>query len=165
MKALSLWQPWATLWCKGLKLNETRRRGLSHRGLLVVHAAMRWTDAQLELCSTPAFREVLAPLAGLPASCAESDYLRALDRILPRGGLIGQVHISDCMKITDAVRRQVTGRELAFGDYSAGRFAIVANEHMHWPEKLPWRGQQGLFEVPAADIAGHLSALIERGHS
>ena len=38
MKALSLWQPWASLWCSKRKVHETRHWRCSHRGWLLVHA-------------------------------------------------------------------------------------------------------------------------------
>jgi len=165
MKALSLWQPWATLWAMGLKLNETRSRGLSHRGLLAVHAAKKWAMFQQELICTPPFREVLGQLAGIPDGASEHEYLRDVVKVLPLGAMVGQVHIADCMKITESVRRQVTGRELAFGDYTPGRIAIVANGHLKYSKPLPWRGAQGLFEIPTDAIATHLAALIDGGAS
>lgn len=40
MKAISLWQPWASLIADGRKVWETRPRPLSHRGLLAIHAGL-----------------------------------------------------------------------------------------------------------------------------
>lgn len=41
MKALSLWQPWASLMALGVKQNETRSWPTSHRGDLLICAAKR----------------------------------------------------------------------------------------------------------------------------
>src|ERR1700686_4960464 len=41
MKAISLWQPWASLWCSTRKVHETRRWPTSHHGWLAVHAAKK----------------------------------------------------------------------------------------------------------------------------
>lgn len=39
MKALTLWQPWASLWAHQLKINETRSWATTYSGPLAVHAA------------------------------------------------------------------------------------------------------------------------------
>lgn len=41
MRALTLWQPWATLVALGVKTIETRSWGTSYRGPLLIHAARR----------------------------------------------------------------------------------------------------------------------------
>lgn len=41
MKALSLWQPWATLIANGAKQIETRSWSTSYRGPILIHAAKR----------------------------------------------------------------------------------------------------------------------------
>ncbi|TRU31740.1 MAG: ASCH domain-containing protein [Microcystis aeruginosa Ma_QC_B_20070730_S2] len=41
MKAISLWQPWASLVANGLKLYETRGWPTKYRGVLAIHAAKR----------------------------------------------------------------------------------------------------------------------------
>src|SRR5581483_10298670 len=44
MKAISLWQPWASLWLTDAKIHETRHWPTSHRGWLLVHAAKPQID-------------------------------------------------------------------------------------------------------------------------
>lgn len=44
MRAITLWEPWATLWAGGKKVHETRSWPTKHRGLLAVHAAARMPD-------------------------------------------------------------------------------------------------------------------------
>ncbi len=46
MKAISLWQPWATLVALGIKQTETRHWATKHRGQLAIHAAKRWRPEQ-----------------------------------------------------------------------------------------------------------------------
>src|SRR5437868_804524 len=43
VKALSLWQRWASAMALGWKRIETRHWSLSYRGLLAIHAAKRWS--------------------------------------------------------------------------------------------------------------------------
>jgi hypothetical protein len=50
MKAISLWQPWASLWVSGRKIHETRSWRTRHRGWLAVHAARR-IEADLSWCA------------------------------------------------------------------------------------------------------------------
>src|SRR3989339_577320 len=70
MKAISLWQPWASLCAVGAKLYETRSWSTSYRGPLLICAAKGGlcTGAILELIEKePAFRKALRPL--LPPDC------------------------------------------------------------------------------------------------
>jgi len=46
MKAISLWQPWATLISIGAKRIETRSWETLYRGSIVIHAAKRWSKDQ-----------------------------------------------------------------------------------------------------------------------
>ena len=80
MKALSLWQPWASLWCSPAKIHETRHWPLRHRGKLVVHAAKKFVrDVD------PALETIL-----------DSDFGSHWGLELPTGALIGIVAIIDC---------------------------------------------------------------------
>lgn len=62
MKALSLYQPWATPVVAGFKRLETRSWRTDYTGRLLIHAAKAWTSAQRELCGTAPFFEALAKL-------------------------------------------------------------------------------------------------------
>lgn len=44
MKAITLWQPWATLMALGVKRIETRKWATKHRGPLAIHASSRPLD-------------------------------------------------------------------------------------------------------------------------
>lgn len=46
--------------------------------------------------------------------------------------------------------------ERAFGNYRPDRFGWAFEEILPLAEPLPWRGEQGLFEIPAAPIAERL---------
>ena len=48
MKALTLWQPWASLVALGLKTIETRGWRTNYRGPLLIHAAKRSPDAWVQ---------------------------------------------------------------------------------------------------------------------
>lgn len=47
MKAITLWQPWASLIALGVKTIETRSWATSHRGPIAIHAATRKPERQV----------------------------------------------------------------------------------------------------------------------
>ena len=59
MKAISLWQPWATLIAVGAKRLETRSWESRYQGELAIHAAKRWTADEQDLIQASPFREAL----------------------------------------------------------------------------------------------------------
>ena len=50
MRALTLWQPWASAIPRGWKQFETRGRLTHVRGQLAIHAAARWGKEQKAFC-------------------------------------------------------------------------------------------------------------------
>ena len=137
MKAISLWQPWASLWLSPAKIHETRHRPTRYRGMLVVHAAKRKIDEDVDELAAICFR-----LFG-------ADYAHTL----PRGALIGVVDLVDCVPTVIDGRTIPAGfDDETCGDFSEGRFAWRREGFVVFEQPIPWRGMQGLFEVP--DNAG-----------
>jgi len=146
MKALSLWQPWASLMALGLKRVETRGWYMRHRGPLVIAATKTWN------------RDVLKALhdANRP-SCIEddSDWRRMIDRLvgrgvktlgdLPLGAALCIVNVVDCIP-TDRAALSLSNDEKAFGSYDPGRFAIITEMVRTFEKPVPCRGAQGLWE-------------------
>ena len=83
MKGISLWQPWASLWCSSRKVHDTRHWRCSHRGWLLVHAAKHF---EKDFALDDPLRVILDDEFG-------SDW--TLD--LPTGALIGIVNMVDCV--------------------------------------------------------------------
>lgn len=163
MKAISLWQPWATLVVTGAKRFETRSWPTPYRGPLLIHAAKKRNGNldQLQHCD--------------PFAAALHDHLP-----LPYGCIVGVVQLVDCWGverlrradanrskeldeqiaktlkfaghkdavINDALRPMLSGVELAFGDYSPGRFAWVLDRAEAFETPIPFAGAQGFFTVP-----------------
>jgi len=113
---LSLWQPWASLLATGLKQIETRDWPTKIRGQVAIHATkkpFRWADYEgrqwdqfnhhLDACYR---REQIDPWS-LP-----------LHQILAIGEL------ADCVPV-ESIRETLSPQELAFGDYSDGRYALI----------------------------------------
>lgn len=146
MKALSLWQPWASLWACGRKSYETRSWSTDYAGPIAVHAAKRIeteiSDALREICEEEfgGHWQVDLPAGALIAIC---------DRVICKP--IEQVH-------PDAEER-------AQGNFAPGRFAWDAFNMRELPAPIPWRGMQGLFDIPDNLISGALPPPTARQDS
>lgn len=134
MKAISLWQPWASLMASGLKRIETRSWSTKYRGPLAIHAALKFS-----LDQHAAWRGF--KLAGIIDLLAIESFID-----LPIGGIIATVNLLDCIQITD--RNCPSEPELSFGDYTPGRFMWVTENVKPFKKIIPFRGWQGLFNIP-----------------
>ena len=132
MKALSLWQPWASAIFATdhhgvvLKPDETRHWPTNVRGRIAIHAAKRRLDADGHVLSTL-----------LMANMNLND--------MPLGYLIGTVDIVDCVK-TETVKRPHWQK--VWGNYDAGRYAFVLARPLLFETPIPHIGRQGFFNVP-----------------
>lgn len=151
MKAISLWQPWATAVVLGSKRYETRAWPTSHRGRLLIHAAKRQDALSLAETGRHFWVEALG-------------WDRVLDprQVLPFGALIGSVELVDCVPATSLPRLELIeprGRDAAgngrrwfyeerLGDFRAGRWAWRLENPVRFDEPIPWRGRQRVFDVP-----------------
>jgi hypothetical protein len=159
VKALSLWQPWATLVMLGAKRIETRSWGTEHRGPLLIHAGLRSTRELIELCHEEPFRTALRA-AGIG---------RWQD--LPRGAVLGHVNVVAVERIagpfvptaaglseTHEVDTSSDGMmpppepEYSFGNYAPGRFAWLLEEPQAFAKPVPLRARQKLFDVSPEEI-------------
>jgi hypothetical protein len=140
MKAISLWQPWASLWCSPRKVHETRRWRCRHRGWLLVHAAKRFAKGS----------ELDDPLRLI----LDDEFGGNWAKDLPTGALIGMVNVVDCQPTQtlfgDAVASDI---DRICGDFAPGRFAWKRDEFRLFDQPIPYRGAQGIFNVPDDLIA------------
>lgn len=128
MKAISLWQPWATLVAIGAKEYETRSWYTKYRGLLAIHAAKKWDDVQR-------------------AYCQQEPFLSAIgEHGLPLGAIVAVVKLVDVQK-TDAIAKSIGKNERAFGNYLPDRYAWKLELVKRLEKPIPMNGAQGLFEV------------------
>ena len=146
IKALSLWQPWASLVALGVKRYETRSWATNYRGPLLICAAKGGlcTGAILELIEKePAFQKALELL--LPPdhkNLIPYDYLWGMKW----GCALAIVELSICYEMPNNYLLEKIKDELPFGDFSAGRFAWKL-ENVRAIKPFPVKGCQGLFEV------------------
>ena len=126
MKALSLWQPWASYVALGMKRYETRSWGTDYRGPLAIHAARR------ELGMT---ERLLLSRRPLPYGSGE----------MPFGALVATCELVDCLRMTPAIVGDRPPLELELGDWRVGRFAwVLVNVVRIEPFFAP--GSRGLWE-------------------
>lgn len=136
MRALTLWQPWASLIAWGLKQYETRSWRTDYRGPLAIHAGM--TTAGFKAVGyMPQIRRVLAERSTEPHD-------------LPRGAVLCIVQLEGCYPITPEVAgevEQMRGQdEIAFGDWSDGRYAWRLRVLEQFDRPVRAKGNQGFWE-------------------
>jgi len=129
MKAITLWQPWATLIAIGVKPFETRSWATSYRGPLAIHAGK--TREGLRLCEGETEIERALAKAGYTLQS------------VPMGVVVCTARLAEVLTTEEIYKRDLID---PFGDYSADRFGwrLVDIEPLNPP--LPATGKQGLWE-------------------
>jgi hypothetical protein len=141
VRAISLWQPWASLVAVGAKRVETRHWPAPTTIVgqrIAIHATK--TRDWLHLCSVEPFASYVADREALPL-----------------GAIVATVVVDRSRRITPEAAAQLeleAPHEFAFGNY-AGGYAWVLRDVKKLDEPIPFRGSQGIFEVP--------DELVERG--
>jgi activating signal cointegrator 1 len=150
VKALSLWEPWATLVRRGLKLYETRDWPMPASIVgqpLAIHAAKkvfvpeRWHDVFRRQLSAD---EVYPPFS----------YGCILCVVHPHHSIkVGEAKLNFSM--AEPARAK---RELLYGNYididpdsGKQRWATHLKDIRVLPEPIPFSGQQGIFNWPEGD--------------
>lgn len=139
IKAISLWQPWASLWAAGIKIHETRDWPTTHQGLLAVHAAKHQdADAALLWRDLNWHREYSQRI-GIDAK------LPVAFRALPFGAIVGVVHVVRCYRTEHVM--PLPDLEILLGNFQPGRYAWRAENARLFKDPIPWKGRQGFFNV------------------
>ena len=134
MRAISLWQPYASLWLSPYKLHETRHWSTQYRGPLAVHAAKRAetvVDDRVEFL-------------------LRAHFGRDWARTLPRGALIGVLNLDGCERTEKIYPLQpATADDYACGNFAPGRYGWRRGSVFRLLSKpIPYIGRQGFFNVP-----------------
>lgn len=152
MTVISLLQPWATLVVLGAKKIETRSWETPFRGELLIHASLgkhygtgRDKVSCRELCYQDPFRKYI-------------DGGQAYDK-LPFGAIIGKVNMKGCSDTDFYLSCKEGGIELsedgsgsweeqlAFGDFSSGRFGWLFGDAIKFDKPIPAKGKQGFWNI------------------
>lgn len=148
MKALSLWQPWATLIALGVKLTETRGKPIRYTGPLAIHAAKLWNrrtqHAAREFADEhPQFREELVQP--------------------PRGGIVALADVVEVYQFGLQLPDYVTAHDYHAGNFTAGRWGYKLENVRAVHPMVPLPGHQWLWTLTPEEAALVLSRA-ERQH-
>ena len=158
MKAITIWQPWASLIACGAKKFETRSWKTDYRGPIAIHAAARYPFKATKDIPGYVVAEMRQALKSFGILTNWTDF-----RNLPLGKIIATADLVDCHEIMLYGGRGISAypgrlemedgiyypdeQELLFGDWTPGRYAWeLANVKM-LPEPISCKGKQRLWEV------------------
>jgi hypothetical protein len=155
IRAISLWQPWASLVALGEKKIETRSWRPRQEGPLLIHAAKRWKPDQQNLCFRPDFTEALDGLG--------------INKPMPVGGFIALVSVARFVQTDGYFNLDgstiLTDKEFAFGDFGTGRYGWELDNVFDFETIVYARGRQGLF-IPShsqlSKIRTYIPDIYER---
>lgn len=147
MKAITLYQPWASLIALGEKKIETRSWHTNYRGPLAIHASANIPKWAKELCWTEPFRSTLL----------KHEYKMHLGE-LPTGMIITTCNLIDCFEIKEihgriwavnpngtSININVYSNEFYFGDYTPRRYAWILDDIKPIDKPIPAKGHLGLW--------------------
>jgi len=154
MKAISIWQPWASLlFAPGefRKVYETRPRtmGFKPGERIAIHASktlkgMDFYSSISSITHMPDGRMIRAALEAMYGT-------ERSETQMPLGCIIGTVEVQHWQHTADGY--WVSEQERAFGDWRAGRVAIPTREPLLFKTPIPFIGKQGVFRVDDQLIA------------
>ena len=165
MKAITIWQPWASLIASGAKQFETRGWETKHRGKIAIHAAkiIPREIGVVDRSFCHAVQRALFPNA------KDVDMWSNIVQLLPRGAIVAIGDLTACHLISgrttvgpEAVAAQayVGGKltdittctnELLFGDWTLGRFAWELQNVELLETPIYVTGRQGLWNWEESD--------------
>ncbi len=156
MKAITIWQPWASLWVCQAKLFETRSWATSYRGSIAIHSGLAFSNSFPEGFAEVAHDALKKALPGFT-------YMHEL----PRGSIIATAELIGCHRMvlhggrglssaspgwfeTNRGIYEPDDRELLFGDWTPGRYAWEIADVRMLDVPVPAKGKQGLWNWEAA---------------
>jgi hypothetical protein len=147
LKAITLWQPWATLVALNGKRFETRSWPTTYTGPLAIHASKNAAalDAIFGAETPPAYRAMKRLLTSVGLVSAER---------FPLGVVVCTVELVCCWR-TDymAGHELLTEHERIVGDFSPGRFAWGLAKPTPFEPPIAASGHQGLWNwTPPAEL-------------
>lgn len=158
MKAITIWQPWASLLAHRVKTYETRSWETSYRGPIAIHAAAIKVPQVLNRYF-PGERERYIFLDAIGKGlkgCYTTEEIMGILNELPTSSVIATANLVGCHKISSPSSdkhfiRMESGwsemssyTELALGDWSDGRYAWEFSG-MKLTDPVPAKGKQGLW--------------------
>ncbi|MEM7555211.1 MAG: DNA N-6-adenine-methyltransferase [Cyanobacteria bacterium P01_A01_bin.84] len=141
LKAISLWQPWASLIKLGLKHYETRSWKTKYRGKLLICSTAKSTKDQ--------YQQYLK--IGSEVKLPDWD-----ETNFPRGYALAVCDLVDCIEMTPEFISQQSQTEILCGDWQVGRYAWKLKNIQPITEPFAVKGKQGLFNVTSTSLEQYL---------
>lgn len=159
MKALTVWQPWATLWACGAKEFETRGWATSYRGPIAIHAAQKDVYSVMRDMPVKPMTAVFQALqayygihGGVQKKLSETQgcviataELVGCHKMVLHGGR-GMSSSSPGWLETDRGIYEPSEQELLFGDWTPGRYAWELRNVKMLDTPVPAKGKQRIWE-------------------
>ncbi|MGD9567548.1 MAG: ASCH domain-containing protein [Sedimentibacter sp.] len=160
MKAITIWQPWATLLAIGAKKYETRSWATNYRGPIAIHAANK------------PYKPIIEELPD-EVKAALGNYFDFKHEILHTGAIIATAELVGCWEIAEDPNGPficrpffgdttdkpdeliVRGNELLFGDYTLGRYAWEFRNMIMLDKPIPAKGKQRLWNFDMVSVKKH----------
>lgn len=169
IRAISLWEPYASLIRTGAKRFETRSWKKAYHGPLLICASkdgMR-KDQLLGLLDDPSFQAGLSPLLGIPLDLANPRQYGITPKHLSFGRAVAFCILAEYIS-TDTMGVDPIGSDAPFGDFSPARYAWRLDDVQAILEPFRVTGRQGFFdvEIPSGKLLRDLTPWLQRhaGH-
>lgn len=128
MKAITVYQPYASFLAVGIKRLETRGWPTAYRGVIAIHASLNSDyDGGLE------------DQIDAVANMGRRDIIRA------SGAIIGIATLTDCLPTGSLLG--LTELERRLGNFEPDRFAFRMEGAMPLDHPVPCRGKQGIWTI------------------
>jgi hypothetical protein len=139
MRAISLWEPWASLIRCKAKTIETRSWPTKYRGPLLICSSKGGLPLYelIGLLYQKAFHDGLSPLSQPGRAITIHD--------LNHGKMVARVNLTDCKRTDDMTQTEI-GDNRPYGDFSIGRYAWILTDIIP-VVMMKVRGSQGFFNV------------------
>lgn len=151
MKAITLYEPYASLMAIGTKVNETRSIRTSYRGDICIHAA------KTDICWPSAVKYLTGRAFAKRGQKFEPQF----------GCIVAVVEIYDVQPsesfVVEEVREgkvTISVQEFAFGNYSPGRWIYRTRNLRRLARPVPTRGFQSIGWTVPADIEARVNAEV-----
>lgn len=145
MKALTLWQPWASAILCGLKNYETRSWSTKHRGPLAIHASK---NVPSQIVRDFSYKNLYQEVMDKMGELFDFD-----GKELPTSCIVTVCKVRGCFPIgvigqPGSFRSDLDERELRFGNYLPSRFAWSLGDVVSGFKPVHCAGTQGLWNIP-----------------
>ena len=146
MKAITIKQPWASLIAFGEKYNETRSWRTKYRGEIFIHAGKQ-VDKEafnMECIKDTLNKHGIYKVEDLPTGC-----IIAKCKLTDVRQVLSENYHEGVISFTDL--SELKGKEIAFGDYSKGRYAWKLEDIIQLKEPIPCKGQLSIWNYEGGD--------------